>query len=102
MTPTTAPTPPTTAVALAVGIHHDRNRHRLLLRLPDGRRAVSLPLTRDDLGRIPAPSPTARSFRSTVRWLTPPVAVRVKDAPDGHGILFAGLSLPARARPADV
>ncbi|MFF2950443.1 hypothetical protein ACFVVU_03685 [Kitasatospora sp. NPDC057965] len=93
--------PAVSITALAVGIHRDRHCQRLLLRLSDGHRAVSLPLAHRDIDRIPVLPPTVRTLHSIVRWLTPPLAVRIRTAPGGRGIVFTGLAEPAvdRRRP---
>ncbi|MFJ4095725.1 hypothetical protein ACIPYS_29395 [Kitasatospora sp. NPDC089913] len=85
------------ATALAVGIHRD-HRRRLLLRLHDGQRAVSLPLSHHDIARIPEPEPTGPQPSSIVRWLSPPLAVRIRTVPGGRGVLFTGLAAPAPGR----
>ncbi|MEV0533546.1 hypothetical protein [Kitasatospora sp. NPDC050463] len=97
---TTTALPPTTSTAvtaLAVGIHRDHGHNRLLLRMPGGHRAVSLPLTARDTGLVLVPESTARPEHSLVRWFTPPVSVRVRAAPDGRGIVFAGRAAPSPA-----
>ena len=88
--------------ALAVGIHRHHGDLRLLLRLPGGHRAISLPLDARDIDRLP---PTARSVRGTLRWFTPPLPVRVGRPANLHGLAFAGLAArdhagPDHARPA--
>ncbi|MGW2539904.1 hypothetical protein ACWC5I_03310 [Kitasatospora sp. NPDC001574] len=81
---TTTSTP---ATALAVGVHHHHDRQRLLLRLPDGDRAVSLPLADRDADRIPQPASTALMPLLVVRWLIPPLAVSVQRAAGGLRVI---------------
>jgi hypothetical protein len=92
-TPTAPPSPDAgTTTALLVGIHQQHGRPRLLLRLPGGRCAISLPLEARDIDRLPPPA--ARSTRGMVRWFTPPLPVHVRTAGNGHGLVFAGLAVP--------
>jgi hypothetical protein len=97
---TSAPVATETEVttAVAVGIHRSHGDLRLLLRLPGGHRATSLPLNARDIDRLPS---TARSARGVLHWFTPPLAVRVRRPASPHGLAFVGLAAVDEARAAD-